>query len=71
MRPPIWGSFILYADYDVLAFALLFQGGLHVASYYHATQAIEKYLKALALSIVDPPWTNTSLPPKQTVAPRA
>jgi len=62
MRPPIWGNFIYYADYDVLAFALLFQGGLHVASYYHATQAIEKYLKALALSVVDPPGRTHPYP---------
>ena len=54
MHAPIWGNFVYYADYDVLAFAWLFQGGLHVAAYYHATQAVEKYLKGLALSIIDP-----------------
>jgi len=54
MQGPIWGSFVYHADQDVLAFSLLFQGGLHVQSYYHATQALEKYLKGLALSIVDP-----------------
>ena len=50
----MWGSFVYYADYDVLAFAWLYQGGLLVSAYYHATQAIEKYLKVLALSIIDP-----------------
>jgi len=54
MNPPIWGNFVYYADYDVLAFASLFQGGLRVAAYYHAIQALEKYFKALALSIIDP-----------------
>jgi hypothetical protein len=59
---PIWGNFVYHADYDVLAFAWLFQGGLHVASYYHATQALEKYLKGLALSIVDPAGTTHPYP---------
>jgi HEPN domain-containing protein len=54
MNAPIWGNFVRYADGDVLAFAWLFQGGLHPAAYYHATQALEKYLKGLALSIIDP-----------------
>ncbi len=53
-RPPLWGNFVAYADSDLLAFARLYTGGLHVLGYYHAIQAIEKYLKALALSIIDP-----------------
>jgi hypothetical protein len=61
-HPPTWGSLIFYADFDVLAFALLFQGGLFIASYYHAVQALEKYLKALALSIADPVGTKRSHP---------
>jgi len=50
----MWGNFIFHADHDLLAFPWLFCGGLRVAGYYHATQAIEKYLKSLALSVVDP-----------------
>ncbi len=69
MGPPLWGNFVGYADSDLLAFAWLYQGGLRVAGYYHATQAVEKYLKGLTLSIVDPdgrtetalsnPWVRT------------
>jgi hypothetical protein len=44
---------VYYADYDVLAFACLLQGGLHVAAYYHAIQALEKYFKGLALSSIE------------------
>jgi HEPN domain-containing protein len=51
---PLWGNFVAHADWHLLSFAWLFRGGLHVQSFYHATQAVEKYLKALALSIVDP-----------------
>jgi HEPN domain-containing protein len=58
MHAPTWGNFIGHGDKDVLAFAWLLQGGLFVTGYYHATQALEKYLKALALSIVDPPGTT-------------
>lgn len=53
-RPPLWGNFVGYADWDLLSFAWLFHGGLRLPGYYHATQAIEKYLKALTLSILDP-----------------
>jgi HEPN domain-containing protein len=53
-RALLWGNFVYYADYDLLAFAWLYTGGLRVAGYYHATQAVEKYLKSLALSIIDP-----------------
>lgn len=54
-----WGNFVRYADNDVLAFAVLFQSGLRVAGYYHGTQAIEKYLKALAL-VIDPSGISAS-----------
>jgi hypothetical protein len=53
-HPPLWGNFVAYADWDLLAFAWLNEGGLRVPGFYHATQAVEKYLKALALSIPDP-----------------
>ncbi len=52
--PPLWGNFVGYADQDLLSFALLYSGGIRVPGYYHATQAIEKYLKALTLAIIDP-----------------
>lgn len=68
-RPPLWGNFVGYADWDLLAFAWLYHGGLVHAAFYHATQAVEKYLKGLALSITDPdgqtqtvlnnPWLRT------------
>ena len=51
---PLWGNFVGYADEDFLAFGLLAAGGLYVPAFYHSTQAVEKYLKALALSITDP-----------------
>jgi hypothetical protein len=53
-RPPLWGNFVHYADFDLLSFAWLYVGGLRVPSYYHATQALGKYLKALTLAILDP-----------------
>ena len=53
-HPPLWGNFIFYADHDLLSFAVLYQNGLMVPAMYHGTQAIEKYLKALVLSILDP-----------------
>jgi HEPN domain-containing protein len=58
----IWGSYIYHGDYDVLSFALLLQGGLLVPAYYHAAQAMEKYLKALALSIADPVGETHPIP---------
>jgi hypothetical protein len=53
-RPPLWGNFIFYADNDLLAFGLLVRGGQLPLGLYHGVQAIEKYLKALVLSIIDP-----------------
>jgi HEPN domain-containing protein len=65
MDAPIWGSFVYYADYDLLAFAWLFQGGLHIAAYYHGIQALEKYLKGLALSVIDPAGKTHPYPANQ------
>jgi HEPN domain-containing protein len=59
-RPPLWGNFVGHADQDFLAFGLLNAGGMFVLAAYHGTQAIEKYLKALALSIVDLPGTTAT-----------
>jgi hypothetical protein len=61
--PPPWGSLVEHADYDLLAFAVLLQSGLLKASFYHAVQALEKYLKALVISIVAPTARTSSHPP--------
>jgi HEPN domain-containing protein len=58
VRPPLWGNFVAYADNDLLAFGLLIRGGLMPLGFYHGIQAIEKYLKALVLSILDPAGTR-------------
>ena len=68
-RPPLWGNFIHHADEDFLAFGQLARGGLIIQALYHGVQAIEKYLKALAISVIDPngisitpltsPWLKT------------
>ena len=68
-HPPLWGNFVAYADEDFLAFGLLMQDNLCSLAFYHSIQAIEKYLKSLALSIIDPlgsietpltqPWIKT------------
>jgi hypothetical protein len=50
---PLWGNFVAYADQDLLSFAYLYSGGIRVLGYYHATQAVEKYFKALALATID------------------
>ena len=57
-RPPLWGNFVAYADEDLLAFGLLINAHLGDLAFYHGTQAIEKYLKALALAILDPTGTQ-------------
>jgi hypothetical protein len=62
-RSPPWGSLVGYADYDLLAFAVLRQSGLLKVSFYHAAQALEKYLKALVISIVAPTARTSSHPP--------
>lgn len=59
-RPPLWGNFIAHADDDLLAFGLLVRGGLMTLGFYHGVQAIEKYLKALVLSIIDPAGTHAT-----------
>ena len=62
IRPPLWGNFVDHADWDLLSFCWLYQGGLLLPGLYHATQAVEKYLKALTLSILDPDGeTETAL----------
>jgi HEPN domain-containing protein len=60
-RPPLWGNFVPYADSDFLAFGVLNKNGLFVLAAYHGTQAIEKYLKALCLSIIDPIGTSATV----------
>jgi len=63
-RPPLWGNFVGYADEDVLSIGLLISGGIFLPAFYHATQAVEKYFKALILSIRDPDGGNL-IPEKQ------
>ena len=58
VHPPLWGNFIAHADEDLLAFGLLIRGGLYTLAFYHGVQAIEKYFKALVLSILDPAGTK-------------
>lgn len=68
-KAPLWGNFVYYADHDLLSFGLLTVYGLMLPAMYHGTQALEKYLKALVLSIIDPsgstetaennPWLKT------------
>ncbi len=60
-RPPLWGNFVSYADEDILSIGMLCGGGLYLPAFYHATQAVEKYLKALILSIIDPNETELIL----------
>lgn len=59
-RAPLWGNFIAHADEDLLAFGLLVRGGLVPLGFYHGVQAIEKYLKALVLSVIDPAGTDAT-----------
>ena len=68
-RPPLWGNFVDHADEDLLAFGILMNADLVAQAYYHGVQAVEKYLKALSLSLMDPdgvtdtpttqPWIKT------------
>lgn len=53
-KPPRWGNLVYHADHDFIAFGILLDAGLIVEGYYHGVQSIEKYLKALALTIYDP-----------------
>lgn len=66
-RAPLWGSFVHHADEDLLAFGLLASAHLLGPAFYHGTQATEKYLKALCLSLLDPQSeTETSRTQKWT-----
>ncbi len=68
-RRPIWNDLLTHADQELMAFALLYNGDLVLPSLFHAGQAIEKYLKALAVSVDEadestadpegPPWLQT------------
>lgn len=51
---PVWSDLLIYADQELMAFALLYNAGLNIPAMVHAGQAVEKYLKALALSVDDP-----------------
>jgi hypothetical protein len=53
-HPPRWGNLVGHGDHDFIAFGLLIDAGLFVEGFYHGVQSIEKYLKALALTIYDP-----------------
>jgi hypothetical protein len=57
---PLWRQYVVNADDDVLAFAVLYEGRLMKHAFYFGTQAIEKYLKALALSIIEREGGDTS-----------
>jgi len=59
-HPPRWGNLVFHADHDFIAFGVLFVNGLFVESFYHGVQSIEKYLKALALTIYDPSEVKTN-----------
>jgi HEPN domain-containing protein len=49
-RPPQWGNLVFHADKDILALGVLAYAQQYSQAFYHGTQAIEKYLKALYLS---------------------
>ncbi len=54
-----------HADQDVLALAVLYDSGLIVPAMFHGAQAVEKYLKALALALTVPDeHLRASGPPK-------
>lgn len=59
-RQPVWSDLLFHADQELMSFALLYNAGLVIPSLFHAGQAIEKYLKALALSVNDPDSTSES-----------
>ena len=54
---PRWGNYVFDGDKDMLAFGVLWENQLIAKAYYHTVQAIEKYLKALVLSVSDPAGT--------------
>ena len=57
---PKWGNYVYDGDNDMLTIGVLWEAELFVKAYYHAVQAIEKYLKAMALSVIDPIGTIDS-----------
>jgi HEPN domain-containing protein len=57
--PPKWGNLVYHADYDFIAFGVLLYSFVFEPAYFHGAQAIEKYLKALALTIFDPSESKT------------
>lgn len=67
-RPPIWGNFLAHADEDLLAFGLLIRNGMLRPGFYHGVQAIEKYLKSLVLSILDPTGTEETPSMRRSIA---
>ena len=58
-KAPRWGSMVFNADMDVVAGGVLISKWFLVEGYYHWTQALEKYLKALCLTIFDPDETKS------------
>jgi hypothetical protein len=60
-RAPVWGNLVAHADEDLIASAILFVTRVRLQGFYHAQQAVEKYLKALALSIIDPTHQMTGV----------
>ncbi len=55
----MWGNFIGHADIDLIAAAVLYVNDCWEPAHYHAQQAVEKYIKALAIAIADPDGTST------------
>ncbi len=49
-----WGNFVKSADTDLLALGVLQISEQQTLAIYHGVQALEKYLKALKMSILDP-----------------
>jgi hypothetical protein len=60
-RPSNKLTLITDADNDLLAAAVLWKHDLHMQSYYHFIQAIEKYLKVLLID-TNPEYKSSNLP---------
>ena len=52
-RVPAWGNFVYKADTHLISFAVLNHYMVYESAICHAVQALENYLKALALSIAE------------------